>query len=176
MFSWKIASLILQDAIKQAGVSFKKNPDALYKVVHKMVLPDIAINSIAGTVIGRKWRTATTAEKNAFIDEFGKVLVRAYASSLLKVSDYEIKFRPVRGTTWQKSQHFSIFAKIVNKETGDSSNATFYLQRSGNSWKIYDLAVEGVSIVKNFRAQFQSFDNMDALLSRLNAVNKAAEK
>ena len=69
-----------------------------------------------------------------------------------------------------------IASKIVSKSSGSSSNAAFYLERSGNTWKIYDLAIEGISIVKNFREQFASFSSLSSLTQKINKINKAAEE
>ena len=165
----------LQAEINKSKASFEKNPDKLYKVIQKVVLPNIAVNQMAGTVLGPKWRKATIKQRHEFIVEFSKLLTRAYAISLLKVTHYEVKIRPLRGTSWKTQQIVSLQAKIINKSNGQSSNATFYLKKAGNSWKIFDLAVEGVSIVKNFREQFDSFKSMKVLLDKLKILNKSAE-
>lgn len=165
----------LQSEIKTSKASFKKNPDKLYNVIKDVVLPNIAVNQMAGTVLGPKWRTATPKQRQEFILEFSKLLTRSYAIALLKVTHYEVKIRPLRGTSWKTQQVVSLQAKVINKSNGQSSNATFYLKRSGNSWKIFDLAVEGVSIVKNFREQFDSFKSMKVLLDKLKVLNKASE-
>ena len=143
----------LNAQIKNSKVSYDKNPKELYKIVKKIVLPNIAVNQLAGTVVGRKnWVSSTKSEKNEFIAAFSELLTRSYATALLKVSDYEIRLRPLRGSSWKKSHIVRIAAKIVNKSSGSASNAAFYLERSGDSWKIYDLAVEGISIVNNFHS------------------------
>jgi phospholipid transport system substrate-binding protein len=165
----------LQAEIKTSKASFEKNPDKLYNVIKEVVLPNIAVNQMAGTVLGPKWRKATPKQRHEFIAEFSKLLTRSYAIALLKVTHYEVKIRPLRGTSWKTQQVVSLQAKIINKSNGQSSNSTFYLKKSGNSWKIFDLAVEGVSIVKNFREQFDSFKSMKVLLDKMKVLNKAAE-
>ena len=82
----------------------------------------------------------------------------------------------MRGSSWKRQSVVGVAAKIINKSTGSSSDATFYLEKSGNSWKIFDLAVEGVSIVKNFQEQFSSFKSLDKLTAKIESVNKASEK
>jgi phospholipid transport system substrate-binding protein len=165
----------LKVEIKKSKASFEKNPDKLYKVIKEVVLPNIAVNQMAGTVLGPKWRKTTIKQRQEFIAEFSKLLTRSYAIALLKVTHYEVKIRPLRGTSWKTQNIVSLQAKIINKSNGQFSNATFYLKRSANSWKIFDLAVEGVSIVKNFREQFDSFKSMKVLLDKLKDLNKAAE-
>jgi phospholipid transport system substrate-binding protein len=166
----------LQSDIKSSGVSYHSNPKKLYAIVRKVVLPNIAVDQLAGTVVGRSWRVATKSQKKHFIDAFSELLTRSYAVALLKVSDYQIKLLPLRGSSWKIQSVVGVAAKIINKSTGSSSDATFYLEKSGNSWKIFDLAVEGVSIVKNFKEQFSSFKSLDKLTAKIESVNKAAEK
>jgi len=166
----------LQGDIKSSGVSYHSNPKKLYSIVRKVVLPNVAVDQLAGKVVGRNWRSATQSQKNQFIDSFSDLLTRSYAVALLKVSDYQIKLLPLRGASWKRQSVVSIAAKIINKSTGSSSDATFYLEKSGKSWKIFDLAVEGVSIVKNFKEQFSSFKSLDKLIAKIESVNKAAEK
>ena len=165
----------LQVDIKTSKASFETSPNKLYQVIKRVVLPNIAVNQMAGTVLGKKWRKATPKQRNEFVVEFSKLLTRAYAIALLKVTDYDVKIMPLRGTSWKSQQIVSLQAKIINKSNGQSSNATFYLKRSGNSWKIFDLAVEGISIVKNFHEQFDSFKSMKVLLDKLKELNKVAE-
>jgi phospholipid transport system substrate-binding protein len=160
---------------KKAKKSFDENPDRLYKIIKEVVLPNLAVNQMAGTVLGPKWKKATPKQREEFIGEFSKLLTRSYAIALLKVTHYEVKIRPLRGSSWKTQKIVTLQAKIINKSNNQSSSAVFYLQRSGNSWKIFDLAVEGVSIVKNFREQFDSFKSMKDLLDKLAVLNKAAE-
>ena len=165
----------LNAQIKNSKVSYDKSPKKLYKIVKSIVLPNIAVNQLAGTVVGRKnWVSSTKSEKKEFIAAFSELLTRSYSTALLKVSDYEIKLRPLRGSSWKKMHMVRIAAKIVSKSSGSASNAAFYLERSGDTWKIYDLAVEGISIVKNFREQFASFSSLSVLTKKINAIKKAA--
>jgi phospholipid transport system substrate-binding protein len=89
----------------------------------------------------------------------------------VKISDYEITVSPVRGDTWQTSQYVAVNGAVVSQSNGQKSNLTYYLERSGNSWKIYDLAIEGVSFLKNYQSQFQTFNDMNALLVKLAQLN-----
>ena len=163
--------------IKKTHASFSENPKKLNQIVKSIILPNIAVNQLAGSVVGRKnWIHSTSAEKKEFINSFSELLTRSYSTALLKVSDYQILLRPIRGTSWKNMNMVRIASKIVSKSSGSSSNAAFYLERSGNTWKIYDLAIEGISIVKNFREQFASFSSLSSLTQKINKINKAAEE
>ena len=163
----------MKSNINKSHASYEKNPDKLYKLIKEIVLPHIAVNQMAGNALGDKWRKATPNQRKEFVNQFSKLLTRTYAIALLKVSDYGVTIRPLRGSSWRTQQVVSLQAKITNKSNNQSSSATFYLKRSGSSWKIFDLAVEGVSIEKNFQAQFQSFNNLKEIITKLKKLNQA---
>ena len=110
---------ILNAEIKKSHVSYYKSPKKLYKIVKSVILPNIAVNQLAGTVVGRKnWVSSTKSEKKEFIESFSVLLTRSYSTALLKVSDYEIKLRPLRGSSWKKMHMVRIAAQIISKSSG----------------------------------------------------------
>lgn len=163
--------LALQKEISEKGASLSNSPRQLFELVKKIVMPYVNVDQMAGLVLGPKWRSATEQQKQEFIDAFGLLLTRTYANALLTVSDYQITVYPLRGNGWKTAQYVAIHGTVKPKNGGAPSDVTYYLERSGDSWKIYDLAVEGVSFMQNFRSQFQSFADMAAILTRLNELN-----
>ncbi|MDF2529587.1 MAG: toluene tolerance, Ttg2 family protein [Gammaproteobacteria bacterium] len=163
----------LQTEIAQQKDALAQNPQQLYQLVKTVVMPDVDVNQMAAMTLGPKWRSATPAEKQEFIDKFGLLLTKTYTNALLTVTDYTVVVYPMRGNDWQTEQNVSVSGTVTPKNGGQSSAVTYYLERSGNSWKIYDMAVEGVSFMKNFQSQFQSFANMQDLLARLTQLNNS---
>ncbi|MDO8953583.1 MAG: ABC transporter substrate-binding protein [Gammaproteobacteria bacterium] len=161
----------LQTEISAQRASLSDNPQKLYAVVKSTIMPDVDVDQMAAMTLGPKWRSATTAERAQFIDQFGFLLTKTYAKALLTVTDYNMVIFPIRGTAWQTAQFVSVNGTVAPKNGGESSAVTYYLQRNGNGWKIYDMAVEGVSFMKNFQSQFQSFADMPSLLARLTELN-----
>jgi len=82
-----------------------------------------------------------------------------------------VQVYPMRGVQWKTAQYIAVKGAVTSKSNGSTSQVTYYLERSGNTWKIYDMAVEGVSFMQNFRSQFQSFSDMDSLLKRVDELN-----
>lgn len=163
----------LQTQIAQNRSSLANNPQALYAIVKTTVMPDVDVNQMAAMTLGPKWRTATAAEKQQFIDQFGLLLTKTYTNALLTVTDYDVKVYPLRDNSWESQEYVSVNGSVSPKGGGESSAVTYYLERSGNGWKIYDMAVEGVSFMKNFQSQFQSFADMPSLLARLSQLNSS---
>jgi phospholipid transport system substrate-binding protein len=163
----------LQKQIAGRQDELQNNPRKLYSIIQATVIPKVDIDRMAGLALGPKWRSATPEQQKEFVDDFGLLLTKTYANAILTITDYQIIVNPLRGTSWQSSQYVSVNGAVVSQVNGQRSNLTYYLERSGDTWKIYDLAVEGVSFLKNYQSQFQSFNNMSSLLARIKALNDA---
>jgi phospholipid transport system substrate-binding protein len=164
----------LQGQIKAGGAGLANNPQKLYGIIQKTVMPIVNIDQMAGLALGPKWRQATPAQQQQFVDDFGLLLTRAYANALLTVTDYKLTLNPMRGNAWQTQQYVAVTGQVTSLTTSQSSNLTYYLERSGNSWQIYDLAIEGVSFLKNYQTQFSALPDMPTLLSKLQVLNNNA--
>ncbi len=161
----------LQMQIKSAGPGLTNNPQKLYGIIKQTVMPIVNINQMAGLALGPKWRQATPAEQAEFQDAFGLLLTRAYANALTTVINYKMTLNPMRGNSWQTQQYVAVTGQVTSLTTSQSSNLTYYLERSGNSWQIYDLAIEGVSFLKNYQMQFSAVPDMPTLLTKLQSLN-----
>lgn len=161
----------LQTEISSQHASLTQSPAKLYAVVQKILMPAIALDQMAAMTLGIKWRNATAAQKKEFVAEFSKMLTRTYARSLLQVSNYTITIFPLRNDSWKSAKQIALRGKLSPKGSENSSPVTYYMERVGNTWKIYDFAVEGVSFVKNFQAQFQAYPNTAVLIQKLKKLN-----
>ena len=161
----------MQKDVAAQHYTLQKNPDQLYSLVKKNIMPDMAVDRMSAMALGPKWRTATPAQRTEFVDQFSLMLTRAYASALLKVNEYTITIFPLRGDEWKTADNLALPGSIAQTGGGQASSVTYYVVREGNRWKIYDFAVEGVSIMNNFHTQLQSFPTMDAVLKRIKQVN-----
>lgn len=162
----------LQKEVATKHLSLKSSPEKLYGIVQKSVMPDLAIKQMAGMTIGPRWRNATKLQRSDFVAQFSKLVTRNYSAALMKVSDFKFQIYPLRGKGWETDQQVIIRGAIVPKNGGQGSSVTYYLERQGDEWKIYDFAVEGISFVSNFRSQFASFNNIDDLISALKKLNE----
>ncbi len=163
---------LLQEDIGQDHASLKASPEKLYQLVKDVLLPVLDVEEMAGATLGQKWKEASDTQKEQFIDFFGLMLTKRYADALLTVSDYELKFRALPKSVWENSDHISIAGQVSSKNGGAPSRVTYYLVKKGKNWQVYDMAIEGVSLVENYRSQFQSFSNIAALIDRLKKMNK----
>ncbi len=161
----------LQSQIEAGGPKLAEDPKALFQIIKTTVMPLVAINQMSGLALGPKWRQATPTQQQEFVDQFGLLLTKTYTSAILSISDYKITLNPMRGNAWQTAQYVSVTGQITSMSNGKSSQITYYLERNQNSWQIYDLAIEGVSFLKNYQTQFQSIPDMTTMLAKLQKLN-----
>ncbi|HQY22755.1 MAG TPA: ABC transporter substrate-binding protein [Gammaproteobacteria bacterium] len=131
----------------------QQNSNKLYALVDHLILPHVDFSEMARWVVGRSaWKSADNATQSAFITEFKTMVVRSYARSLLEYTDQKIEFLPLRGAIEDK-QRIKVLSLI--KENGkDPIHMDYNLIRDGNDWKVYDIIVEGISLMQGYRAQF----------------------
>lgn len=154
----------------------KKTTEELYFYIKEMLMPHVDIRLMSAMALGPKWRLATEEQRAVFIDEFGILLTRTYASAIEKVSDYHVEIQPLRDEDWKTKKNIMIRGEIGQKSTNKTSQVVYYMHRKDDTWVIYDVAVEGVSFVKNFNEQFLQYPTMEELLKKLADINGEAKK
>ena len=166
----------LKQAVAKDKVSLQNSPIKLYQTIQKVLVPHVAMDQMAANTLGGMWRSASKVQRQQFVAEFSKMLTKMYAQGLLKVMNYEFKIYPLRGHSWKTASMITVSGQIVPKNGGSPSRVTYYLTHDGKQWKIYDVAVEGISFSKTFHAQFASFKDMKTLLQKMEQLNAKAYK
>jgi phospholipid transport system substrate-binding protein len=155
----------------------RKDPDVindtarLRVIANEVVLTRIDFNALSRWVLGKYWRTATPQQRAAFIVEFREMMLGSYLRSVSTYKDNGVRFHPVRGDL---SKGRVIVRAEVDQPNGPVVNVTFRMRMVGNEWLIYDVAVEGISLVATHRASFSREirkSGMDSLIARLHAKN-----
>lgn len=172
----KTADQIIDTLDKNKG-SLKENPLFVQKTVREHLLPHIDVKGMARSVLGRNaWTRATPMERDEFTQAFTKLVVRTYAAPLAEYSDEKIMFLPERAAP---SGRFTRVNSVIIRSNGQKIPLSYSLVLKQGTWKIYDLSVEGVSLLQSFRTQFGQIlkmTNMDALITQLNKQNNPASQ
>jgi len=167
----KTADQIIDTLDKNKG-HLKENPLFVQQTVRLHLLPHIDVKGMARSVLGRNaWTRATTAERDEFTQAFTQLVVRTYAAPLAEYSDEKIMFLPERATP---NGRFTRVNSVIIRSNGQKIPLSYSLVLKSGTWKIYDLSVEGVSLLQSFRTQFGQIlkmTNMDALITQLNKQN-----
>jgi phospholipid transport system substrate-binding protein len=118
--------------------------------------------------LGKNWRSADDEQQARFVDEFRLLLIRTYSTAMLEYTDEEIRFLPFRDDLSRK--RVSVPMEVVQPAGPSIPMALSLYQNKGGDWKVYDVKIDGISLVTNYRS---SFDNeirkggMDKLIEDL---------
>lgn len=147
-----------------------KDPAALYAVVNEVFLPVFDTDYAARLVLGRHGRTATPAQRRAFIDAFYDFLLRSYARYVLRFEKDKVTILPPpRGP--QKPDRAVVMTRMALAD-GTQIPVDYSLWATKTGWKAYDVRIEGISYVQNYRNQFDaeiSQKGLDAVIARIKA-------
>ena len=161
------------EQVRTRKAELEKDSSGIYDLVQKKVLPHFDFRVMSRGALGKYWRQASEKQKNAIAHEFQELLVRTYATTLLNYSDQEIEYLPFRGKPGDKRV---TVATRVHSSGGPPVPINYRLYRqSDGSWKIYDVVVDGVSLVSNYRGSFSAEvkkHGIDGLISALQSHNK----
>ncbi|GMR01358.1 MAG: ABC transporter substrate-binding protein [Gammaproteobacteria bacterium] len=149
----------------------KKEPDRVYKIINEYILPHLDDVTMAKLALGKNWKKATKEQKLAFVNEFRNLLVRTYSKSLIEFSDQEINFFPVKlsADTYKTS-----VKAVVIQPGGPSIPMAYRVRIKNNAWKVYDIKIDGISLVTSYRGTFTQEirkSGMDGLLKYLRDKN-----
>ena len=154
--------------------NLKHNHQIIYQAVELYLLPHVDVKGMSRSVLGRQvWLKASTAEQQEFTKLFTRLIVHTYANPLAEYTDEKIKFLPIRGST---NGEFMRVNSIIVRSNGQNIPLSYSMVSKNNDWKIYDLSVEGVSLLQSFRSQFANAlqnASLETLIAQMHKNNKA---
>ncbi len=140
------------DTLKQNRANLKSNHQIIYQAIERYLLPHVDVAGMSRSVLGRQaWNNASPMEKKAFTEEFTKLVIRTYASPLAEYAGETVSFVPQRGPV---DEHFTRVSSVISRPNGQRIPLSYNLVSKNGQWKIYDLSVEGVSLLQSFHSQF----------------------
>jgi phospholipid transport system substrate-binding protein len=166
----KILSLI-----KTEREVYSRDYAKLYAMVDQYVLPHFDFRKMAQLVLGVHWRQASDAQKDQFTQEFRDLLVRTYATVLLKYNDEKVTYLPFKLVPEERTQLVRVEVQPSAGGPAIPINYNFYQAKPGEAWRVYDVTVDGVSLVTNYRATYAERvkkEGLDGLIAALAKDNK----
>lgn len=168
------ANQIIQ-TLKQNKASLKSDKQVVYGAIQRYLLPHVDLEGMSRSVLGRQvWMKASHEDKKDFTVAFTKLIVRTYATPLAEYSGETIKFLPVKGSA---DARFLRVNSVISRPNGQTIPLSYNLVSKNGEWKVYDLSVEGVSLLQSFRSQFGEMlqnASIQDLIKQMNQVKKAA--
>jgi len=173
----ELAKKITQDVLdtiksdKQLAAGDKQKA---LKLAEEKILPHVDFEEATRLAVARSWSQATPEQKKQLVDEFRRMLVRTYSSAISAYEGQTMKVMPVRmkpGDTdvTVRNQYIRPGAKPVQLD--------YTMHKTDAGWKIYDIVVEGVSLVLTYRSEFDAVvkqEGIDGLIKRMAAKSSPA--
>jgi len=154
--------------------SIARDSDRLYELVSTIVLPYFDFERMSQWVLGKNWRKATPEQRAAFVEQFRILLVRTYGRALSEYADEKIIYLPFVDDG--KSGTVTVRTEI--EQAGSTIPISYSMYNGKDGWKVYDVAISGVSLVTNYRSSFGnviSKEGMDSLIRQLSARNNGKD-
>lgn len=166
--SGEVIETVKSDKAIQAGDTKK-----IMTLVDAKILPNVNFLRMTSSAVGRYWRQATPEQQARLQEEFKTLLVRTYAGALTQVKDQSVELKPLRA----RPEDTEVLVRSEVKGKGEPIQLDYRVEKTGDSWKIYDVNVLGVWLVETYRASFAqeiSASGIDGLITKLAEKNKAA--
>lgn len=164
-----VLNTIKNDKEIQAG-----NQQKIFALAEEKILPNFDFDRVCRMVLGKNWKTATPEQQAAFQKEFRSLLLRTYATALGKYRNQVIEYKPMRAEA--DAKNVSVKTQIL-QPGGQPIAVDYSLVKVDGGWKVYDIVIESVSLVTNYRSQFSNeirTNGLDSLNKKLAEKNRAA--
>ena len=148
----KDASDRMLQALKDNKDKIEEDPKFVYGLVDDILLPNFDFAKMSKLALGKNLRKANAEQRIEFIEEFRLLLVRTYSTAMLEYTDEEIVFLPFRDDLAKKK----VKVKMEILQAGGPSipmALSMYLNKE-QAWKVYDVKIDGISLVTNYRSTF----------------------
>jgi phospholipid transport system substrate-binding protein len=150
------------------------NQEKVIQLVESKVLPHFDFAHMTRLAVGRNWRDATPQQQQALVEEFKTLLVRTYTTAYRQYRNETIEYRPLRMAPGDTD----VIVRSVVKQPGRPQPIAvdYGMEKLPSGWKVYDVKIEGVSLVENYRSTFASEiqrNGVDGLIRTLSDKNKA---
>jgi phospholipid transport system substrate-binding protein len=164
---------LIKDTTDKVLVAIKKDPENAANVAKEYVLPHFDFLSMSRLVVGQNWKSATNEQKIQFVQSFRDLLIRTYANTLTEAAKSEVKveYLPIRDR--EGDNRITVQTKV--EYANQSIKLDYALRDKDGVWKVWNVTAGGVSLVTNYRAEFQKIyreKGMDGLIEAVNQKNK----
>jgi phospholipid transport system substrate-binding protein len=166
----EVLAIIKSDKDLQGG-----NQKKILDLVEEKVLPHFDFARMTRLAVGRNWAQASDLQKEALTKEFRTLLVRTYSTSLSQYRNQTIDVKPAKYAAQDKD---TVVRTTVNQPGGQPIPIDYGMERSDKGWKVYDVVVDGVSLVTTYRGSFNDQiqkSGVDGLVKTLEDRNRSSE-
>lgn len=139
--------------LKSEQQRLANQPEKVYALIDEIVVPHFDFVRMAALVLGKNWRATDKDQKIQFVKEFRRLLVRTYSKALQNYTHEEIVYHPTRG---DGSRGLVTVKTEVVRAEGPAIPIDYRMHNRDGGWKVFDVVVEGISLVSTHRSEFDS--------------------
>lgn len=162
----EVIEVVKRDRAIQEG-----DPQRIRELVETKVLQHFNFTRMTERAVALAWRTASAAQKEALTTEFRSLLVRSYSNTLTQYRNQKIEFKPLK----MQPDDTTVTVRSEVKQPGAKAIGIDYsLESTTDGWKVFDVKVDGVSLVANYRGEFAQkvrAQGVDGLIQSLREQN-----
>lgn len=158
--------------IKANAENYQSNPQGIYKLVDEVVLPHFDFTAMTDLALGRYKDEVDEVQKPTIVNEFRQLLVRTYSSALLEYTDQKLVYLPMEGS---EADGKVVVRTEIEQSGGFPIPINYSLRLGDDGWKVFDISVDEVSLVTNYRSSFARAikkDGVDGLIKTLQDRNQ----
>jgi len=159
-------------ALKQDREIIAQQPGHVQALANEIIMPHVDFKRMSSWVLGKHWRRATAEQKKAFPEQFRALILRTYATALSEYTDETIRYLPLRS---EDGASDVTVRTVIERNAGPGIPVAYRLHQTDNGWKVYDINIDGISLVNNYRRSFSSEirrNGLDSLINKLAGKNK----
>jgi phospholipid transport system substrate-binding protein len=149
------------------------NLDKVMKLAEEKVLPNFDMARMTRLAVGRAWAQASDAQKEALVKEFKTLIIRTYSSSLSQYRNQTVDVKPVKMSAADKE--VLVRTEVKQPGGGPPIPIDYSMEKTEQGWKVYDVVVDGVSLVTTYRGSFADIvqkGGVDGLVKALQDRNQ----
>ncbi|MCH8866400.1 MAG: ABC transporter substrate-binding protein [Proteobacteria bacterium] len=170
------AAELLSEGLNGREEELALDKDALYALINGILLPRFDRRFSASQVLGKHWRTASDEQRIRFVEVFYTILLRRYADILLEFDLGSVQVLPFRGDATKKLARVRTNVRLHD---GKKVPVNYMMVSRDDGWLMFDVSVEGISYVRNFRVELNSeirATSLEQVIVRLEAETGGADE
>jgi len=167
----QLSERLLEVIVKEQG-RLADDPASLYRLANDVLVPHIDFSKVSSLVLGKHWRRATPDQQDAFRAQFQLLLVRTYSTAFTELKEWEIRFLPNRMN--KDGTGASVRTQLLLPQT-DPIEVLYHMHQKEGSWMAYDVKIDGISLVTNYRSSFNRevrTIGLDGLIRKITMLNE----
>jgi len=150
--------------------------EKVLKLAEQKVLPHVDFEEATRLALSRAWSQASAEQKKKLVTEFRAMLLRTYTSAMWAYTGMQAKLLPSRNKAY--GNEATVRYQFSARSGGRPVQVHYEMRKTGEGWKIYDISVEGMSLVLTYRTEFDGIikqEGIEGLIRRLAQKNAPAK-